>query len=212
MDQSTKEKLIEQFREYLETEQINEEESQQTDLFSLFTGLAALRNEIKLESRQVKNALDMFKTTFDTVQSSQELLGKELEHCRSEQRTKIRDVTRSLLLAFLEVYDRLEAGMNSLKNYTPSSWRFFCQQEIRLIQSLQEGQAMTLQRLDQLLARYRVRHLEVLNKPLNPHNMRAIEVDSKPKIGNGIVTGELRKGFMWDILEILFFSLTKVNY
>ncbi len=54
MDQSTKEKLIEQFREYLETEQINEEKSQQTDLFSLFTELAALRNEIKLESRQVK--------------------------------------------------------------------------------------------------------------------------------------------------------------
>ncbi len=208
MDETQKEKLIEQFREYLETSPVNFD-TQQTDLFSLFTELAALRMEVKLESRQVKNALDMFKVTFDTVQSSHDQLCKELEHCRSEQRTKIRDMTRSLLLAFLEVYDRLEAGVISLKNYTPS-WHFFCKREIRLIQGLQEGQAMTLRRLDQLLARYRVRPLEVFNKPLDPHRMRAVEVDSQSAIGNGIVTGELRKGFMWEN-ELLRPAEVKVN-
>jgi len=209
MDESTKEKLIEQFREYLETYQVDGE-AQQADLFSLFTELAALRNEVKLESRQVKNALDMFKATFDTVQSSHEQYRQELEHCRTEQRNKIRDLTRSLLLAFLEVYDRLEAGMKTLKNYTPSSWRYFCKREIRLIQGLQEGQAMTLRRLDQLLARYRVRPLEVLNQALDPHCMRAVEVDLQPNIGNGIVIGELRKGFMWEN-EILRPAEVKVN-
>ncbi|OQY48555.1 MAG: hypothetical protein B6247_24935 [Candidatus Parabeggiatoa sp. nov. 2] len=66
MDESTKEKLITQFSAYLDSYQVNEE-TQQTDLFSLFTELAALRNEVKLESRQVKNALDLFKETFDTT-------------------------------------------------------------------------------------------------------------------------------------------------
>lgn len=209
MDESTKEKLIEQFCAYLDTYQ-DSEETQQTDLFSLFTELAALRNEVKLESRQVKNALDMFKSTFETVQSSYEQLNKELEHCRNEQRLQRRDLMRTLLLAFLEVYDRLEAGMAILNSYSPSSWAYFCKREIRLIRGLQEGQAMTLRRLDQLLASYKVHALEVLNKPLDPHCMRVMEVDSQPKLEKGIVTGELRKGFMWEG-EILRPAEVKVN-
>jgi molecular chaperone GrpE len=209
MDESTKERLIAQFRAYLDTDPVDEE-TQQTDLFSLFTELAALRNEVKLESRQVKNALDLFKGTFDTLQSSHDQLISELEHCRSEQNRQIRENTRTLLLAFLDVYDRLEAGMTTLNSYTSSSWIHFCKREIRLIRGLQEGQAMTLRRLDNLLASYRVRPLFVLNKPLDPHCMRAVEVDSQPNTINGIVTGELRKGFMWEE-EVLRPAEVKVN-
>ncbi|HDN25543.1 MAG TPA: nucleotide exchange factor GrpE [Thioploca sp.] len=196
MDESTKERLIAQFRAYLDTDTVDEE-TQQTDLFSLFTELAALRNEVKLESRQVKNALDLFKGTFDTLQASNDQLINELEHCRSEQNRQLRENTRTLLLAFLDVYDRLDAGMTTLNSYTSSSWRHFCKRETRLIRGLQEGQAMTLRRLDKLLASYGVHPLDVLNKPLDPHCMRAVEVDSQPQMTNGIVTGELRKGFMW---------------
>ncbi len=209
MDESTKEKLIAQFSAYLDSYQVNEE-TQQTDLFSLFTELAALRNEVKLESRQVKNALDLFKETFDTLQSSHEQLTKEIEHCRSEQGRQVRDNTRPLLLAFLDIYDRLEASMATLNSYTPSSWTRFCRRETRLIRGLQEGQAMTLRRLEQLLARYKIRPLEVLNKPLDPHSMQAVEIDSQPQLENGIVTAELRKGFMWED-ELLRPAEVKVN-
>ena len=208
MDESTKERITAQFRAYLDTYQVDEE-TQQTDLFSLFTELAALRNEVKLESRQVKNALDLFKGTFDTLQSSHDQLTHELEHSRNEQSRQIRENTRTLLLAFLDVYDRLEAGMTTLNSYT-SSWIHLCKRENRLIRGLQEGQAMTLRRLDKLLASYGVRPLEVLNKPLDPHCMRAVEVDSQPKVKNGIVTGELRKGFMWEE-EVLRPAEVKVN-
>ena len=209
MDESTKERLTAQFRAYLDTDPVDTE-TQQTDLFSLFTELAALRNEVKLESRQVKNALDLFKDTFDTLQSSHDQLSQELEHCRSEQSRQIRDKTRALLLAFLEVYDRLEAGMTTLNSYSASSWVRLCKRENRLIRGLQEGQAMTVRRLDKLLASYGVRPLEVLNKPLDPHCMRAVEVDSQFNVKNGIVTGELRKGFMWNE-EVLRPAEVKVN-
>ena len=210
MDENTKEHLIEQFRAYLDTDSINEE-TQQTDLFSLFTELAALRVEVKLESRQVKSALDLFKTTFDTLQSSSDQLSRELEHCHNAQERQIRENTRTLLLAFLDIYDRLEAGLATLKSYSPSFFGiYFSKREIRLIRGLQDGQAMTLRRLDQLLARYQVRPLEALNKALDPHSMQAVEVDSQPGIENGIVTGELRKGFMWEN-EILRLAEVKVN-
>ncbi len=211
MDESTKDKLIEQFRAYLETSQIdNSNETPQTDLFSLFTELAALRNEVKLESRQVKVALDMFRETFDTVQSTHAQLNKEFEHCRLEQYNQKREMMRNLLLAFLDVYDRLEAGMTALNNYTPSLLNFFCKRETRLILGLQEGQAITLRRMLQLLARYRVHPLEALNKPLDPHCMRAVEVEFQPRLKNGIVTSELRKGFMWED-EVLRPAEVKVN-
>ncbi|OAD22639.1 GrpE protein [Candidatus Thiomargarita nelsonii] len=192
---------------------MDEDSTQKTDLFSLFTELAALRNEVKLESRQVKIALDLFKNSLETTQSSYDQLHQEFKRSSHEQRNHKREIMQPLLLGFLDIYDRLEAGMKSLNNYTNTSsllTRYFCKQERRLIQGLQEGQAMTLRRTLQLLARYQVHPLEVLNKPLDPHTMWAVDVDSQPKLENGIVTEELRKGFMWG-KEVLRIAEVKVN-
>jgi molecular chaperone GrpE len=211
MEESTKERLTEQFRAYLDSYELDDKSTQKTDLFSLFTELAALRNEVKLESRHVKEALNLFKDTFNTVQSSHDQLNKEIEQRRHELATQKREITQPLLLAFLDIYDRLEAGMKTLNSYTPSLLTpYFCKQERRLIQGLQDGQAMTLRRTLQLLASHQVRPLEVLNKRHDPHRMRVVEVDSQPKRENGIVTGELRKGFMWGN-EVLRTAEVKVN-
>ncbi len=215
MDESRKEKLIAQFSTYLETEYIEEEEDNNReqnpiDLFSLFTELAALRNEVKLEARQVNVALEIFKETFDTVQTTHKQLTSQVEHCRTEHINQKRELTRNMLLAFLDIYDRLEAGMSALNNYNPPLFGYFCKREISLILSLQKGQAMTLGRVIQILSRYRVRPLDVLEKPLDPHRMRVVEVDCQDQIKNGIVTAELRKGFMWEE-EILRPAEVKVN-
>ena len=210
MDEFTKENLLEQFRSYLEFHHEDEGDEEQVDLVSLFTEMAALRNEIKLESRQVKIALDTLKNGCELMQSSHVQLTKDLEHCRNEQLSQRRKIMQPLLLDFLEVYDRLEAGMTTLNKYSPTGKQFFCKAEIRLIKGLQEGQAMTIRRLDQLLARYQVQPLEVLNKPLDPHRMRAVEIDSQSQLENGIVTGELRKGFLWED-EVLRPAEVKVN-
>ncbi len=186
MDDSKKVELLTQFETYLQT--VDEiEDTNTTDLFALFTELAALRNEVKLESRQVKKALDMFK---DNNQD--------------------RELIRHLLLDFLEVYDRLHAAMLSLNNYKPSFWKWFYKREFALIESIKEGQAMTLRRFEQQLAKHKVLPIDVLNKILDPHLMRAVEVDKQTTIDNAIVTGELRKGFMWEN-EILRLAEVKVN-
>jgi molecular chaperone GrpE len=69
---------------------------------------------------------------------------------------------------------------------------------------------MTLRRLEQLLACYQISPLEALNKPLDLHCMQAVEVEYQPQLKNGIVTGELRKGFMWEE-EVLRQAEVKVN-
>jgi molecular chaperone GrpE len=40
--------------------------------------------------------------------------------------------------------------------------------------------------------------------------MRAVEMDSQPHLENGIVTGELRKGFLWEE-DVLRLAEVKVN-
>ena len=52
-----------------------DETSQRTDWYSLFAELVALKNEILLESRQIKAALDEFRAVFEALQTSQIQLG-----------------------------------------------------------------------------------------------------------------------------------------
>ncbi len=191
MDESSKQKLIAKFTEYLETEQVDNNTSQSTDLFSLFTELAALRNEVKLESRQVKSSLELFKETFATLQDSHKQISAELERCREAQSLQHHENIRTILLAFLEIYDRIKAGTTIIDSYEIPTWRYFYKQEINLINGVQEGQAMTLRRFEQLLEEYQVQPIKTLNQPLDPHCMRAIEIDHQPDIENGIVTEEL---------------------
>ncbi|MBE9563061.1 MAG: nucleotide exchange factor GrpE, partial [Proteobacteria bacterium] len=184
--------------------------TQQTDLFSLFTELAALRNEVKLESRQVKNSLELFKDTFATMQDSHKQISSELERCRESQTTQHREITRTMLLEFLEIYDRIKAGIIVLNAYKTPTWQYFCKQEINLIHGLQEGQSMTLRRFEQLLEKYQVQPIKVLDQPVNPHCMQVIEISHLANVGNGIVVEELRTGFMWEN-EVLRSAEVKVN-
>jgi molecular chaperone GrpE len=59
-----------------------------------------------------------------------------------------------------------------------------------------EGMAMNLRRLDETLARRGVQPLPVLGKPFDPHSMHATELADDASRAEGIVLGELRKGFL----------------
>ncbi|NOQ34967.1 MAG: nucleotide exchange factor GrpE [Methylococcaceae bacterium] len=211
MEAKNKTQLLEQFSQYLEAVEL-EPETEQTDLYSLFSEMAALRNEVKTESRQFKNALGDFKTGFDSLQQSNNELTKELDNYRTQLETQKKQITRNLLLEFLEVYDRLLAGAKMLDTYKPVSSLFghSQKQDKQFIHSIQEGQNISLRRLEQLLGKYEVTAIEVLNKSLNPHSMTAIEIDHNPKVDDGIVTEELRKGFKWQD-EVLRLAEVKVN-
>lgn len=209
MDRTVRENLIEQFRCYLdEAQRIPEPEGE--DVFSLFTELAGLKAEIKRESRQVKDALEQFKAVFATLQADNEALSRELDRQRAAERTQRRETLRPLLLELLELRDRLEAGLGSGTARPRPLLDRFCRRQQHLLDALREGQTMSLRRLDRILGDYRVRPVETLGRPLDPHTMRAMEVESRPDRDSGIVTGELRKGFFWEN-ELLRAADVKVN-
>lgn len=207
---SASESLLEGFRKHLEklTDPSPGELPPQTDLYSLFTELEVLRNEVKTESRLVGSAFEQFRDGLDLLRGSHSHLERELERSRTEASQLRKVVLKPVLLELLDLHDRLTAGQNSLQNYRPVKgwfWRTLSRREDRqFILSIRDGQAMTLRRLQESLTRQQVRPLEVIGQSVDPHTMTVVELDHKPELENGIVTQEIRKGFLWgnDVLRL----------
>lgn len=216
MDDAQKETLIEQFRAYLEDVQRGVEPAPEfpagEEQFAVTAELAALKNEVKLESRQVREALDQFKAVFDTLQAGYEALTRERQQRQQEEQQRRREALRPLLLQLLELYDRLQAGA-SLKPPPRRSWlgRWRRRQdETQWLEALREGQAITLRRLKQVLLDYHLKPVAAVGQPFDPYTMRAVEVESRTAVAPGLVTEEHRRGFFWDE-ELLRPAEVKVN-
>jgi molecular chaperone GrpE len=218
MDIETREQLLERFRAYLDElpdAALAEpgEENRQTDLYSLFAELAALKTEVRLESRQVKTAFDEFRAVFETLQASQSQLGGELDRARAALPEQRRAALKPVLLELVELYDRLEAGLRALQNYRPTVLGRLLglgRRERALLHAITEGQDISLRRLEQMLSNQQVAALAALGQPLDPHTMRAAEVEQRNDVDNGVVTEELRKGYTWQG-ELLRLAEVKVN-
>lgn len=212
MDTETKEQLLSRFRAYLDSmeETAAEAETGWTDLYSLFTELAALKNEVRLESRQVKTALDEFKAVFTTLDASQTQLNDALERARTALQEQRRSLLRPLLLDLLDLRDRLEAGLQAVRHYRPSRPSWLHRREKALLAAVEQGQDISLRRLEQLLHAQHVVPLEALGRRLDPYTMRAADIDQRLELDDGVVTVELRKGFNWED-ELLRVAEVKVN-
>lgn len=209
MSQIQKDQLLEQFAQYLEqVEESDINSGQQPDLATLLAELAALKTEVKTESRYLKTTLDSLNTALETLKADNLALTKVLENQQAEaqkQHTK-------LLLGLLDLYDRVAAGENLLMRYQPASSLFglSSKQDARFIESLKEGQTMTVKRFEQFLQRYQATAIETVGKPLDPHTMNAVETDYQKNLENGIVSEELRKGFLYES-SVLRTAEVKVN-
>jgi molecular chaperone GrpE len=218
MNIETKEQLLERFRAYLDefpdvAPAEPAEESRRTDLYSLFAELVTLKNEVRLESRQVKTVLDEFRAVFEILQASQSQLGGELDRARAALPEQRRAALKPVLLELVELYDRLEAGLRALQNYRPTVLGRLLglgRRERALLHAITEGQDISLRRLEQMLSNQQVAALAALGQPLDPHTMRAAEVEQRNDVDNGVVTEELRKGYTWQG-ELLRLAEVKVN-
>ncbi len=214
MDEMSKDELTKQFRDCLE--QLPEEALETlsadggTDLYSLFAELTALKNEVKIESRQVKTALEEFQAVFATLQEAQEQMSAELTRSRKDRDDLCRAQLRPLLSDLLELHDRLSAGLAAVTLHRPSFFARICKRDGRMLAGLRDGQQMTLRRLETLLASCQVRQVEVLGRSFEPACMHAAATEIRPELVDGVVTAELRKGFSWE-QELLRMPEVRIN-
>jgi molecular chaperone GrpE len=198
MDVLAKEALLIRLQSYLnELDTIAENATcDEIDRFSIVAELAAIKNEVKLESRQIKTALDLFKETFEVLRQAYTQLEISSNKQR-EQEIKLRQESeRSLLMDLLELRDRLQAGHEHLSNYSPN-WLARWNNSSKYVAGIAEGQTMLLRRLDEILARRSIQPLQVTGKKFDPVTMHAIQAVSDSNIEDGIVVSEIRTGFLY---------------
>jgi molecular chaperone GrpE len=146
MDPSLKETLLDRLSSYLdgldaadaetaglaptaaETPSADEEAR---DLFSVFVELAAVRNEARAQARIVKEAFDQFRAVFETLQSSNAALDRELKEAHARAREQSRSVLRPLLIDIIDVRDRLSAGLAAAPHERAPSWWALAAERVR---------------------------------------------------------------------------------
>ena len=67
---NNKAELIDEFRRYLDAQPQKSRDNARLDLFSFYSELIGLKNEIKIESRQVKKGLDEFRLAVSRTEES----------------------------------------------------------------------------------------------------------------------------------------------
>ena len=200
MDLATRERLLDRFAAYLDsvTEDgfpAGTDGAAGPDLYTLLAELAALKNEVKIESRQVKGALDQFRDAFDLVrQAQQRLEAGEAERRASERHARAAS-ERELLIDLLELRDRLQAGYDQARRYDPG-WLARLGQADTFVAKMAEGMGMNLRRLDDTLARRGVRPLRALGQRIDPQTMHAAEAGWDSTQADGLVLAERRPGFL----------------
>jgi molecular chaperone GrpE len=213
MNDIPKNPLLVEFQAYLEqTDLAHTLSAEQPDLSTLLSEMAGLRSEVKAESRHFKTTLDTLSNALTTLQTDNKALADELA-THDEHLQQMRSETlRTVLLEIVDIYDRLTVGFGVLQNYHPVSSLFSHskKQDVRFIKSFKKGQSMTLKRFEQLLQRHNVYAIDCIGKLLDPRTMSAVEIDHDPKLDNGIVIEELRKGFLFEE-NVLLLAEVKVN-
>jgi molecular chaperone GrpE len=198
MDATLKEKLVERFRQHLDSSDHDYGEStsdtEAIDLYTLFTELAALKNEVKLESRQVKQALDYTGELIEGLRQNNHQLGTELSRRRQEEDETRQAAEQPLLLAILELRDRLRATLDGLRHFKPGSMRK--RRTKRFIAGMDEGLEISLRRLDGVLHGYQVRAMDPVGKPVDPQTMSVTAIESRKDRDSGVVLEEVRQGFL----------------
>ena len=202
MDDSIKRALIDRFRGYLDMVEDGEEPpddpGETADLFSVLVEMAALRSEVRTESRLVKEALEQFRGVFDSLQASQATLQRELDRARTETRDQAQSALRPLLLDVIDLRDRLVAAL-TLSAAARPRWRDRLWRRDRSgVAAWQEGLRMTLRRLDQILLDRRVVATQLAGLPFDPRLARAIGTAADSSVAEGTVIKEVRAGFLWD--------------
>jgi molecular chaperone GrpE len=202
LDDSIKQALIDRFRGYLDMVEDGEEPpddpGETADLFSVLVEMAALRSEVRTESRLVKEALEQFRGVFDSLQASQATLQRELDRARTETRDQGQSALRPLLLDVIDLRDRLVAAL-TLSAAARPRWRDRLWRRDRSgVAAWQEGLRMTLRRLDQVLLDRRVVATQLAGLPFDPQLSRAIGTAADSSVAEGTVIKEVRAGFLWD--------------
>jgi molecular chaperone GrpE len=176
------------------------------DLFSLLAQLAALTRETQLHGRATSRLHADLGAALERLAESigsPDAIAKKLAEARREARLE-------LVAELLEVRDRFARGIEAARRRLAHLRGLRARLGQRpILESLVEGGALALDRLDDVLRRLDVHEIPALGKPFDPRVMRAVEATAAPGAPPGTVLQVFRAGYTADG-RVLRFAEVKV--
>ena len=159
------------------------------DLYSMWAAVTALTQEIKLQGRSFKQLSETLAPLAD--------LAPQLPEMQREAQERAR---REMLDVLLELRDRLGRGLEAAAQSArrkcanrsnpagwPGCWRASkaLRQASRGRRRAEEGYALSLDRLDEVLAQFDVREIVCQGEPFDPGSMHAVDVEETEQSRRG---------------------------
>lgn len=214
MKKMNNEELIDQFRDYLEKADGEKKKvSRKLSLLSFYEEMTALKNEIRIESRIVKQGLDDFRKTAELIEQGNQKIDILVEKNSTDPKIAPPPAENPVLPGLLDLYDGVQASLRTTrksKEATPFFKRLLRCDNQKILQSVSEGQQITLERIIELLGKCGAVPMDVAGCRFDPHTMRAVGTDSRSGLEDGVVSSESRTGFTLHG-EILRLADVRVN-
>jgi molecular chaperone GrpE len=172
------------------------------DLYSLWSAMTVLSQEVKLQSRTFRQLNDALA----------QLLERTAQTTPSSPAQAVEKNTREVDL-LLDLHDRLDRGIKSVRvaettliSAPPKSlWkRWFgagkqsWRQTAETLAAIEKGYALTLDRLNQELRDLYLTPIACEGQPFDSHRMTAVEIEVTGAVPDGTVLGVYRSGYERD--------------
>jgi molecular chaperone GrpE (heat shock protein) len=176
------------------------------DLFSLLAQLAALTRETRLQGRATNRLHAELGAALERLLENAgppDTIAKRLAEARREARLE-------LVAELLEIRDRFARGLEETRRRLARLRGLRARLGQRpVLQAMVEGDALALDRLDDMLRRLDVHEIPALGKSFDPRVMRAVEAADAPAAPPGTVLQVFRAGYTADG-RVLRFAEVKV--
>jgi len=154
------------------------------DRQALWAAVTALTQEVKLQGRT-------FKQLSDTLSRD------------TEKRSR-----QEVLDTLLDLRERLLRGLESVRRrprLQPVFWdRIFRRrwEQVRhaldVVEALEQGYRLSLESLNDLLAKFEIRPIECEGRPFDPRLMSAVDAEETARAADGTVLAVYRNGYEWN--------------
>jgi molecular chaperone GrpE len=173
----------------------------QFDLYSMWSAITALTQEVKLQGRTFKQLSETVAPVAEMAPTIREIEGE------AQARPY-----REMLDVFLDLRDRfvrgLETARASLARLEESSsqggWREkllgygkLLKPALETTVALEKGYSLCLDRLDEVLGRLDLSEIVCQNQPFDPASMEAVDLEKTSRVPDGTVLEVYRAGYDW---------------
>jgi molecular chaperone GrpE len=170
----------------------------QWDLYSMWSAMTALTQEVKLQGRSFRQLSE----TVAPVADLAPLLPEMQRHADERARGEVLDVLLDLRDRLHRGLDSARAGQRKIRESFKLGWRirFFgldkpLEAAVEAVAALEKGYSLSLERLNEVLDQSDVREIECQGQPFDPTSMQAVDLEETSGTPEGTVLEVYRAGY-----------------